>query len=215
MSMGCQNDPTVMLQQSGTTSIGTYGRTPEEIEIDSRLLSETFFTELERKKLDILVDIIIPRDEKSGSATDVNVPDFIEFMMKDFPPFQTRMRGGLAWLDHQCNKNFGSDFISATHEQRLEVIDTIAWPDEADPSLDAYVRFFTTLRNLTITGFYTTAEGFRDLGYTGNTPNEWDGVPEHVLKRYGLEHDPKYKDIYLKMSDRNRIAEWDEKGNLI
>jgi hypothetical protein len=214
-TMGCQDDPTKMLQNAGGYSVGQYGRTPEEIAHDAELLAETFFTEAERAKLDILVDIIVPRDEVSGSATDVKVPDFIEFMMKDFPPFQTRMRGGLAWLDHECNKRFGTDFVNSSPAQRMEIIDEIAWPDEASPDKEAYVRFFTTLRNLTVTGFYTTAEGFRDLGYMGNTPNEWDGVPQHVMQRYGLEPDPKYRDVYLKTAERNIVAQWDEDGNLI
>jgi gluconate 2-dehydrogenase gamma chain len=48
------------------------------------------------------------------------------------------------------------------------------------------VAFFNLMRNLVVTGFYTTEVGFRDLGYEGNRPNNWEGVPADVLKQYGL-----------------------------
>jgi hypothetical protein len=51
------------------------------------------------------------------------------------------------------------------------------------------VSFFNKMRDLTATGFYTTQIGFDDLGYVGNRPNQWDGVPEEVLAQYGLKYD--------------------------
>ncbi|MEX2564948.1 MAG: gluconate 2-dehydrogenase subunit 3 family protein [Cyclobacteriaceae bacterium] len=194
---------------------GSYGRTPEEIALNEKLKSATFFTEEERKKMDILVDIIIPADETSGSATDAGVPDFIEFMMKDIPAYQTPMRGGLLWLDHQSDEKFGAKFLDINDSQRIQIIDEIAYPDDAQPDKESGVRFFNMLRNLTATGFFTSEEGFKDLGYVGNRPNAWDGVPEEVLAKHGLENDPKYKDIYLDVSTRGTIAQWDDEGNLI
>ncbi len=194
---------------------GSYGRTPEEIKINEQLMSETFFTDEERKKLDVLVDIIIPADDTSGSATDAGVPDFIEFMMKDIPAYQTPIRGGLFWLDHKADEMYGEKFLDITEEQRIAIIDQIAYPDKATPEVASGVRFFNLLRNLTATGFFTSEEGFKDLGYVGNRPNAWDGVPEEVLAKHGLENDPKYKDVYLDVSTRGTIAQWDDEGNLI
>jgi gluconate 2-dehydrogenase gamma chain len=77
----------------------TIDRTPDELVREQKLLSETFFDEHEMKTIHILVDIIIPKDEISGSATDAKVPDFIEFIVKDMPRHQVPMRGGLKWLD--------------------------------------------------------------------------------------------------------------------
>jgi len=211
---GCSDETKRALLDQASGAPG-YGRTPEEIAHDTRLMSETFFTEVERKKIDILVDIIVPADDISGSATDASVPDFIEFMMKDFPGFQNRMRGGLMWLDHECQARFNSDFLSCSHQLRLQIIEDIAFPDMADENLNYAVRFFTSLRNLTVTGFYTTAIGFEDLGYQGNRPNNWDGVPDEILQRYGLQHDPKYADVYINHAQNRIIAKWDDKGNLI
>jgi hypothetical protein len=211
---GCSDETANALADKGSGLPG-YGRTPDEIEHDFRLMSDTFFTETERKKIDILVDIIIPDDDISGSATDAGVPDFIEFMMKDFPGFQNRMRGGLMWLDHECRARYDLDFLNTNPDQRIQIINEIAFPDVANENLNYAVRFFTSLRNLTVTGFYTTAIGFEDLNYLGNRPNNWDGVPDEILQKYGLQQDPKYANVYIKHDQKGSIAKWDEDGNLI
>lgn len=191
------------------------GRTAEEIAYDQRLLSETFFTEEERKKLDVLVDIIMPADSESGSATDAGVPDFIEFMMKDYTPYQTPMRGGLMWLDHYSDDNYGKKFLELSESERMEIIDEIAWPDKAKPEMEGGVKFFNMLRNLTSTGYFTSEIGFKYLGYKGNTPNVWDGVPDEVMRKHGFAYEEKYLSQYLKPDERGKIAEWDDEGNLI
>ena len=54
-----------------------------------------FFTAHEYATVVVLVDLIIPRDERSGSATDAGVPEFMDFMMVDQPRRKVAMRGGL------------------------------------------------------------------------------------------------------------------------
>lgn len=191
------------------------GRTAEEKQRDQLLLSETFFTEDERKKLDVLVDIIMPAGDDSGSATEAGVPDFIEFMMKDQPSFQTPIRGGLMWLDNYSQDTYGKKFLALSEKERLEVIDLIAWPDKAPKELGSAVRFFNTLRNLTCTGYFTSEIGFKYIGYKGNTPNVWDGVPDEVMKKHGFEYPEKYMALYLKPEERGKVAAWDNEGNLI
>ena len=196
------------------TSSG-YGRTPEEIQYDERLNGTTFFTNEERKKIEILVDIIIPADETSGSANDAEVPDFIEFMMKDMPGYQVPMRGGLMYLDYRADELFEQDFLTCSESQRLQIIDEIAYPDKASAGMEGGVSFFNMLRNLTATGFFTSKIGLQDLGYVGNQPNVWDGVPQEVLDKHGFQYEEKYAGIYLDPLTRNQIAQWDEQGNLI
>jgi hypothetical protein len=141
------------------------------------------------KTITILCDIIIPKDETSGSASDAGVPAFIEFISKDQPRYQTPLRGGIKWLDIQSLKRFNSDFASCTAQQQIEIVDDIAFPDKAKPELQQGVSFFNTMRDLTACGFFTSEIGIKDLGYMGNKPNQWDGVPEDVLKQYGLQYD--------------------------
>ncbi|MEX0771673.1 MAG: gluconate 2-dehydrogenase subunit 3 family protein [Balneolales bacterium] len=193
----------------------TYGRTPEEIDLNEKLNAETFFTGPERKAVEVLCDIIIPADDTSGSATDAGVPDFMEFMMKDVPSMQVPTRGGLMWLDNLSKKRFGKTFVAGTASKRLSVIDEIAWPEKAEPEVGYGVRFFNSMRNLTATGYFTSEMGLKDLGYLGNQPNVWDGVPDEILEKHGLAYDQKTLDECIKPEDRNRLAEWDEKGNLV
>lgn len=212
LSTGCKPDAD---QPSIPQSIGLYGRTPEEIQHDVAMLGQTFFTEKERKMVSILCNIIIPKDDKSGSATDAGVPDFIEFMMKDYPKFQVPMRGGLMWLENQALAQFDQSFVEISNEQRIKLIDQIAYPDQAEATMKNGVKFFNLMRNLTCTGFFTSQMGINDLGYVGNRPNQWNGVPDDVLKKYGLQYDQRTLDISLKIEDQQKVAVWDDEGNLI
>lgn len=165
------------------------GSTEEEKVRDRKLKAEKFLTLAEIKVITVLSDIIVPADGVSGSASQAGVPAFIEFIVKDKPEMQTPMRGGLKWLDVQCLKMFDKTFIDITPSQRLTVVDLIAYPVNAKPEYSQGVKFFSLMRNLTLTGFYTTQMGFKDLGYVGNTPNNWEGVPQDVLDQYGLSYD--------------------------
>lgn len=167
-------------------------RMAEEKEADKKILEEPkFFTPHEMATITLLGDIIIPKDEVSGSASDAKVPDFIEFIVKDMPDHQVPMRGGLRWLDMQCLKRYEKTFKDCDHTQQMEMVDDIAWPKKAKPQMRQGVSFFNLMRNLTATGFYTSEIGVKDVGYMGNTPNQWNGVPDDVLKQYGLAYTDK------------------------
>jgi gluconate 2-dehydrogenase gamma chain len=165
------------------------GRLESEAIRDAKLNAEKFFTADELKTITVLSDIILPADAVSGSASQVGVPAFIEFMMKDQPQHQTPMRGGLMWLNSQTSKRFQKPFTACSSAQQLEIVDAIAYPEQVKSDMRQGAAFFTLLRNFVVTGFYTTQIGFNDLGYVGNRPNTWDGVPEDVLKQYGLAYD--------------------------
>ena len=211
---GCE--PVEKSVQSQVFSGGTPGgRTEEEKLRDAKLMEGTFFTEEERKKLDTLVDIIMPADAESPSATELKVTDFIDFMMRDQPNSQTPMRGGLMWLDFEADEKFGKPFNELPKDQVLAIVDEVAWPDKAKPEYIGGVRWFNMLRNLTCSGYFSTEAGWKYMGYKGNQPNVWDGVPQNVLDKYGLSNPEKYLSIFLKPEDRGTVAVWDEEGNLI
>ena len=170
----------------------TLDRTPEEKQAYKEVVSKTFFSPHEMATITILADIIIPKDDVSGSASDAKVPEFIEFIVKDQPEHQVPMRGGLRWLDIQCLKQFEKSFADCNEQQRLQIVDEIAWPKKAKPEMAQGVSFFNLMRNLTATGFYTSEIGVKnDLRYAGNTPNKWNGVPDDVLKQYGMAYTEK------------------------
>lgn len=164
-----------------------YGRTRGELERDAKLFKEQFFNKHEMKTISVLADIIIPKDAQSGSASEAGVPDFIEFMAKDQPNLQTPLRGGLLWLDAQAKRRFEKTFTGCSDAQRIEIVEDIAWPERKKPGMSQGIAFFSLMRNLTASGFFTSKMGIADLGYVGNTPNQWDGVPEEVLRHYGLD----------------------------
>lgn len=165
------------------------GRQKEEAIRDAKLMAEKFFSPHEMKTMTVLCDIILPADKKSGSASQAGVPAFIEFMAKDQPVHQVPLRGGLRWLDSESIKRFEKKFVEITPAQRIEIVEDIAYPEQAKPQFSQGVAFFSKMRDMTMTGFFTTRMGFDFLGYVGNTPNVWNGVPDEVLKQYNLSYD--------------------------
>ncbi|HMO62316.1 MAG TPA: gluconate 2-dehydrogenase subunit 3 family protein [Ferruginibacter sp.] len=187
----CQTGKNKEAASTNGEPVFTIDRAKEELERDTKLMAEKFFNAHEMATIAILADIIIPKDEVSGSATEAGVPDFIEFIVKDMPQHQVPMRGGLRWLDMQCLKRFEKAFKDCEEKQRLEIIDAIAWPNKAVPAMKQGVHFFNLMRNLTASGFYSSAIGIKDVGYVGNSPNQWNGVPEDVLQQYNLAYTEK------------------------
>jgi len=174
-----------------------------------QLYKPRFFTAHEWQTVRILVDLIIPRDERSGSATDAGVPELMDFLMTDpaendrsRESRQTSMRGGLAWIDAESRRRSGRDLASCSEDQRRALLDEIAFSkgDEDDdddaqrePREQRGVRlrhgpaFFNSFRDLTASGFWTSRMGVKDLGYIGNTATLWQGPPPEVLRKLGLE----------------------------
>jgi gluconate 2-dehydrogenase gamma chain len=173
--------------EEGAAAIDTTGREPFEIARDKELVKQKFFDAHEMATITLIADLIIPKDQHSGSASDAGVPAFIEFIVKDEPVHQLPMRGGLRWLDIQCLNRYGKDFVGSTPEQRIAMLQEIAYPMKAKPEMQQGVAFFNKIRDLTAIGFFTTKMGIEDLGYKGNLPGKWEGVPAEVLKQYGLE----------------------------
>lgn len=183
----CKNN-NVKIEKAAIVDEYEEGLQEFEVERNKKLKEETFFTDHEMATITVLADIIIPKDERSGSASDAKVPEFIEFIVKDIPDHQLPMRGGLRWLDMQCLKRYNNSFIGCNSNQQIEIIDEIAYPEKAAPHMKQGVAFFNRMRSLTASGFFSSKMGIEDIGYVGNQPNQWKGVPPEVLKQYGLEN---------------------------
>jgi hypothetical protein len=146
-----------------------------------------FFTAHEYATVGVLVDLIIPRDERSGSATDAGVPAFMDFMMIDQPRRQVAMRGGLAMIDRLSVDRTGKRFVNGTDRDRRALLDEIAYTSNPDPALRQAIAFFSSFRDLTASGFWSTKMGVADLQYQGNVfVSEWKGCPDEALKKLGL-----------------------------
>lgn len=214
---GCKADGVT----SGETLVNVdekyFGRTPAELERLEKLNAEELFNAREMETIGVLSTVILPPKEPHGGPLEANVPEFIEFMGKDIPELKPTLLGGLMWLDHKSNTEFGVEFKSATLEQQKQICDEICWHDP-EVSLDEQpleIQFFALMRNLTVCGYYTSKVGIADLGYKGNMPNVWDGVPQDVLDQHGVAYDPDWIAKCVDQSKRGVIAEWDEQGNLL
>jgi hypothetical protein len=146
-----------------------------------------FFTAHEWATVGLLANIIIPKDERSGSAGDAGAPEFIDFMMTDRPEWQVPIRGGLRWLDAESNSRFAKAFKDLAASDQAALLDDIAYPMTAKPEFSHGVAFFSRFRDLVATGFFTSRMGIDDLQYKGNVPNPmWEGCPDDCYTHLGV-----------------------------
>ena len=152
-----------------------------------------FFTRSEWQTVRMLADYIIPRDERSGSATDARVPEYMDWLLNDkeaSADSKVAMRGGLAWLNLQASERFGKTFVTATDAQRRQILDDIAWPKTAKPEHSQGVAFFTRFRDLTASGFFSSEIGYKDVNFVGNVAQPgWNGCPLAANAKLGVSHD--------------------------
>lgn len=204
-------------QDIAASSEKYFGRTPAELERIEKLNAEELFNAHEMETIAALSVVILPPKEPHGGPIEAEVPALVEFMGKDIPEMAPTLLGGLMWLDHKSNTEFGTEFKSATLEQKKQICDEICWHDTEKPLSEQplEIQFFYTMRGLTVTGYYTSKVGIADLGYKGNSPNVWDGVPQDVLDQHGVAYDPEWIAKCVDQSQRNVMAEWDDEGNLL
>jgi len=165
-------------------------RAVSRVRAAARGLDLRFFSAHEWDTVRILVDLVIPRDARSGSATDAGVPEFMDFIVSENTGMQTPMRGGLAWIDLECRRRYEQPFGEVTDAQRRAVLDDIAWPARAKPEHVAGAAFFTSFRDLTASGFFSSKLGVADVDYIGNTTVlEWRGCPPDALAKLGVRYE--------------------------
>jgi hypothetical protein len=153
-----------------------------------RVYAPRFFTAAEYATITQLGDMIIPRDAVSGSASDAGAPEFIDTIVAAQPARQTAMRGGLVWLDTECRRRFDKAWLACADAERRQVLDDIAYPARVRPELRQGAAFFSALRDLVATGFWSSRMGMDDIGYMGNRPiAEWTGAPDAVLRKLGVD----------------------------
>lgn len=214
-AVSCKEDSNSPILRKVTNNL--YGRTPAEQDWDETTKAATYLSADELEDISILCDIILPATETAGAATAAGVPDFIAFIVKDLPSHQLPIRGGLMWLNGEASSRYNKSFRDCSTVEQIAIIDDIAYPDldNKKPAMAYGITFFNRMRNLTMTGYYTTRMGLDDLGYNGNYANTWDGVPAEVLAKHDVDYDPEWIVKCVDQSKRNVIAEWDENGNLL
>jgi gluconate 2-dehydrogenase gamma chain len=145
------------------------------------------FDDRQWRTVRVLCDLIIPADERSGSATQAGVPEFID----DWLNFRTQedgkddataeILGGLAWLDRESMGLFAKNFADAAPNQQKQILDRVAWPARAVAGDRHWLTFFNRFRDLTVSGFFSSKMGIADLPYLGNRAvAEWKGCDPAV-----------------------------------
>lgn len=174
-------------RQAANTPGAVPGATAESVFVDYEI---QFFSEAEFRTVRLLADMIIPRDDRSGGASDAYVPEFIDFTVNDRPDLRTPIRGGIHWLDSVCRRRFGSAFSDCSEADQAAMLEDIAFPDVAPLEYRAGVQFFNSFRDLVASGFWSSRMGVDDLQYTGNVAlASWDGCPVEALDRLGVSYD--------------------------
>ena len=153
-----------------------------------------FFKPHEWRTVRVLADMIIPKDERSGSATDAKAPEFMDFMLVDADASseasRVSMRGGLAWLDEEMRSRFGTDFLASTDANRRAVLDDIAYPARVKPELRRGSAWFSRFRSSVGSAFFSSQMGWQDLRYMGNVFNpNWNGCPRAATDKLGVSYE--------------------------
>ncbi len=121
-----------------------------------------FFSADEYALVERLADIIIPSDATPG-AKEAGVAEFIDFMVANDPEVQYSFRTGLKWLNAHAERNAGGRFMTLSAEQQTSLLEPLGFKDKARPGEKDGRTFFSLMREFTVTGFYTSEIGFKEL----------------------------------------------------
>ncbi len=127
-----------------------------------------FFTAAEFATVSAVSERIIPTDQTPG-AREAKVSEFIDLMVKETPELHAVYRQGLAWLDARAQQKHKLPFVKLPAAQQDALLRALAETKETSPENEPGAKFFRSVRELTIDGFYTSRVGLKELGYTGNS----------------------------------------------
>jgi len=143
----------------------------------------------EYKTLEKLADYIVPADEVSKGATAAGAPEWIDLMASENPQLLAIYTGGIAWLDNAMLRQHSTDFVGATPEQQIAMLDLIAYRKNESPELGPGIKFFEWARKMVVDAYYTSPIGIKDLGYVGNTALSKFVVPQEAID-YAFKRSP-------------------------
>lgn len=132
------------------------------LQIKPAMYHPQFFTADEYSAVEQLTEIIIPSDATPG-AKEAGVAEFIDFMGSSDPEVQYSFRMGLAWLNAHSEDMNGKRFVQLTPEQQTSLLEPLGFKDKARPGEETGRQFFRTMREYTVTGFYTSEIGYKEL----------------------------------------------------
>lgn len=145
-----------------------------------------FFNAHEMATMRRLAELVIPADEGGPSAASVGAHEFIDLICSKAPEIAMAYTGGLQWLDGISARRHQAKFVSLSETQQTELLTLVAYKKNETPELAPGIQFFSLARRMIVDGYFTTREGFKDVGFLGNRgATKWD-VPAASLN-YALE----------------------------
>lgn len=177
-----------MSAEAGTASKG-YG---QDVDVNNPVVTwEKTLNSNELKNLTVLGDIIIPADDKSPSASHLNITDFVdEWVGAPYPTQQDDRKiilEGLARLNKIANSEDQRYFYGLSADRQAKIFDDLAQSVENEKASADDAKFFERLVYIYVGGYYTTDEGMADIGYVGNVPLEsFDGPPAEIRELIGV-----------------------------
>lgn len=149
-------------------------------------------TPKQRKAAAALTDLILPPDNPGDKLpSQLGVQDFVDEWISS--PYDETAKDrpviveGLDWLDAESQRRFQKDFADLAEPQKCAIADDICGKTAVKKEFKAAQRFFDRFRYLAASGYYTTPQGWKDIGYVGNVPTvNFDGPTPEALKHLGL-----------------------------
>ena len=132
------------------------------LQIKPAMYHPQFFTLPEFGAIERLAEIIIPSDATPG-AKEAGVAEFIDFMVSSDPEVQYSFRTGLAWLNAHSEDVNGKRFVQLTQEQQTSLLEPLGFKDKTRPGEETGRKFFRMMREYTVTCFYTSEIGYKEL----------------------------------------------------
>jgi hypothetical protein len=109
-----------------------------------------------------IAELIIPKTDTPG-AREAGVPAFIDVMFADWADDEQRQMftAGLANVDERSRTAFGKNFVACTPAQQTEILEDLDYELARlrDTKSDTSKNFFSAMKWLTLTGYYTSEVG--------------------------------------------------------
>ena len=180
--------PMQMVRSDGSdTLVAVAGMHHQESEAESAApYNPQFFSPDEFRTVEVLTALIIPSDDAPG-AKEARVTDYIDFVVFSAgelrPSLQREWTDGLEIVERESQRQFGKAFREATESDQVKLLKVMSAPERDAKTHHDGFAFFSTLKDMTVEGFYTSKIGLIDvLDYQGmNYMADFPGCthPEH------------------------------------
>jgi Gluconate 2-dehydrogenase subunit 3 len=146
-----------------------------------------------------MAELILPRTDTPG-ATEVGVSEFVDLMLTEWydEPDRTCFLNGLAEVDLRTKALFGKNFVEASPDQQADILTWLGEKMTEEDAMGTRLRerrgssqrsgsFYSMLRRLTLTAYYTSAAGATDELHFQVIPDSREGCAPGLSAKGGTE----------------------------